>query len=223
MPTVGQDLFAELLNTDLNLHLADTGENWILEAANFVVRQATDDVDHTTTTTHMARKDDNIGDDDMDVSVDAKTQAANTTRLAGVAGRMTTADFSNAFRAYLQGDTVAADLVFEKIVAGSVTNLGSYNANIADDTYATIKLVLRAASRTAWLNGVERISDPNADALVGNQYAGIVQNGNAGAKVRVDNFLSESVAAAGHPAMRRFGLVAGMRPVEVGRDGVAVM
>jgi hypothetical protein len=148
----------------------------------------------------------------MDVSTDGMC-SVTVGRLFGICGRMTTADFDNAIEAYLAGDGTAVDIKLFSEVAGVRVENGSYDANIVAGTMTNLKLECRTVGGVlavvVYVDTVSRITKTYlTDVLAGNNYAGIIGNGNNINTVRLTNFLSESVAAAtGHPTMRRWGHV----------------
>lgn len=195
MATVGQDTFTEGSNTNLEDHTPEVGAAWAVEAATkFLIRAADDDVDHLNAAIEHARKGDDIGDDDMDVTGVCKCANASA-RIAGVTGRVASGSFNNCYEAYLNGDGGAVDVFLFKNVAGTRTQLGTWNGNLTNNTEYPLKLEIRTAAKKVYVDSVERISSSD-DSLTGNNYAGIVLNGSAGGntQTRVTSFLSESVA-----------------------------
>lgn len=229
MSVVGQDLFTEAVNTGLASHTPDVGAGWTLEVAgSYTVIAADDNLEHNNGVVEMARKGDDVGSADMDVSCNAMS-TNSTSRLTGVCGRMTTADFANAIQAYFVGDGgTTVDVKLYSEIGGVRVEDGSYDANIAQATMTALKLSLRTVASVlaaeVFVAGVSRITKTYlTDALAGNQYAGVIGQASGNNSVRLDDFLSESVAAAaGHPAMRRLGMTRFGRPVEMGRSQAMV-
>lgn len=194
MGTIGQDAFTAGSDENLESHTPDVGAGWSVEVATkFQVRGSTDDVDHTASAIEHARKGDDIGDDDMDVTGVCKCANASA-RIAGVTGRVASGSFNNCYEAYLNGDGSAVDVFLFKNIAGTRTQLGTWNGNLTNNTEYTVKLEIRTAAKKVYVNGTERISSSD-DSLTGNNYAGIVMNGSAGgnSQTRVTSFLSESI------------------------------
>jgi hypothetical protein len=194
--TVGSDLFTEAANNPLSAHSVTTGAGWTLEAAQFTVIAATDTLQHNLNAIQRARKGDDIGADDMDVSASVAVAGA-TLRLAGVCARMSTDNFINQYEAYVQFKTATTQDVFLfKNVAGTRTQLGTAVVTLNQNVQATLKLAIRAGTQEVFVNGVSQIATTEADAtLAGRQYAGVIMNGNNSSNALLDNFLSESVAA----------------------------
>lgn len=202
MATVGQDLFTEAADTELSVHTPNVGAGWTVEAGatTFTVVASTEELGKDATA-HYARKGDDIGGDIMDVTADVKSSATSA-RRSQVAGRMTTADFNNAYKGGTQADGSLIDYALDKEIGGTITNLGTYNANDPVDTYKTVKLEIRTAAKKLFVAGVERISSADEN-LAGNKYAGVFMLASASASTtRLDNWLSESVAVL-PPLLRR--------------------
>jgi hypothetical protein len=202
MAIVGSDTFTESSNTDLENHTPDVGSGWSVPGAgNFAIVGSNDDVSHTVGTTFdIARKEDDIGDDAMDVSASCKTHSATGSRHSGVAARVSGSDLDNGFLAVLRTANSSEDgnisLYLFKKVSGTVTELGSYTAGINSNELHTIKLSIRSGSQKVYLDDVERISATEPDStLQGNTYAGICMGGSASSHTRITTFQSESVEA----------------------------
>ncbi|NIO41045.1 MAG: hypothetical protein GTO41_13255 [Burkholderiales bacterium] len=198
MATKAQDTFTEASDTELQSHIPNTGTGWTCEggAGIMQVLGAEDAVQRQDFGRRYAREGTDIGDDNMDVSADCLGNSTTSGRDAGVAARMTTSDFDNAYHAYLDGDGGSAvDVYFYKEVAGSRTLLDSWNGNLSTGVYYTLKLEIRSGAQKVYVDGTERCSATEADStLQGNQYAGIAAQRTG---QRIDNFLSESVDPAG--------------------------
>lgn len=194
MPTVGQDSFTEASDTALASHTPDVGAGWSVEASEFTVLGATDNLQHNANTSRFARKGDDIGASAMDVSIKGAAEGTSA-RLFGPAGRMTTADFTNAINFSLNGN---GELEIFQEISGTRTRLAGPTAlsGYADGTVYTLKLEIRASSIKGYVDGVERISYTASDPLNTNQYAGIFVNGGTGT-IEMDDFLSESVGGGG--------------------------
>lgn len=199
MPIVGQDLFTEASNTNLENHTADVGGGWSVSTTGVLVVQAAEDnVSASGTLDRRARKGDDIGDDDMDVSADVKT-TTNTSRLAGVLARASTDGFNNQYEAFVIGNGAGNNPLVQlfKVVSGTPTQLGSIDCGVAASTFMTLKCAIRAGTQEVFINAVSKISATEADTtLQDRRYAGLVMNGAGSADCRLDNFLSESVADA---------------------------
>ena len=148
---------------------------------------------------------------DYTVQVIVNTPAGNT--FYGTAGRRVnqSTDDSDCYAAFVNetNDT----LTLYKRIAGSYTNLGSFAVTIAASTDYTVKLSMQGITIKAFLDGTERISvtdaslSANGDSAITTGTSGVVGG-------RFDDFLVEDFAApaAGHPTMRRWGGIPGMRP-----------
>ena len=109
MPTIASDLFVEGVDTDLASHTPNVGTGWTVEVANsYTVIAADDQVEHQNAAIEMAREGTNVGDDDMDVSLDVSTPTGST-RISGACALMASGDFNNAYQFYQQGDGTAGD------------------------------------------------------------------------------------------------------------------
>lgn len=197
MATIASATFTVGSDTALSAYTPETGTSFTLEAAQFTVVAANDDVRHNLGTMHRAREETTVGADQMDVSADVKV-GASASRRAGVCGRMTTANFTNQYEAYIQGTAggTTVDVFLFKNVGGTRTQLATSNQSLASGTYATLKLEIRAGSQIVKLNGTAVITATEADStLSGQTYAGIIMLGVGEATTRVDNFLSESVSS----------------------------
>lgn len=199
MATVGQDTFTEAANTDLASHTPDVGAGWSVQTASaFRDVGGTDDVAHQNASLERARKGDDIGGDQMDVSADVKV-SGNTGRIAGVCARMSTDGYADQYEAYLlrEGSGTQKTVKLFKNVGGTRTELGSATITLGDNTYTTLKLSIASGSQKVYTAGVERIAATEADStLSGRKYAGLLMLGTSfGDNTRIDNFLSESVAA----------------------------
>lgn len=205
MATVGSATFTVGSDTGIESYTPDVGAGFTQEAANaFTAINAGDALRGNGTTTRHARKEDDIGDDDMDVSADV-TAATSTARLAGVCGRMASGNFANMYRGYVQGSGSGQnDLVLEKVVSNVVTELAASRNRAGESTVSrTIKLQIRTADKKLFENGVEILTTAD-DSLTGNNYAGLIMNGGTNITTSVDNFLSESVSGGGGAVIPKF-------------------
>lgn len=196
MATIASATFTVGSDTALSSYTPDVGTGWSLEAAQFTVVAATDDCRHNGGSLNRAREGTTVGADQMNIQADCKVGAA-TTRRAGVCGRMTTADYTNQFEAYLQGTAggTTVDVFLFKNVAGTRTQLGTSNQTLGSGVYATVRLEIGKGSQVVKFNGATVITGAEADStLSGNFYAGIIMQGLGEATTRVENFLSESVS-----------------------------
>ena len=191
-PQVGYDTFTEGANTALTSHTPDVGAGWSVSGSTWTVVALTDTLTKTTGAADRARKGDDIGSDQMDVTADMAT-VGTTGIQTGVCGRMTTADYVNQYEAYLAGDGLTVDLALDKVVSGTRTSLGTFDLNALSLAVVSVKLEVRTAAKKVYAGGVERITTAD-NSLTGQQYAGVTGNG-ASATRNWDNFLSESVGA----------------------------
>lgn len=197
MATIASATFTVGSDTALSSYTPDVGTSFSLEAAEFTVIAATDEVRHTGAQLKRAREETTIGSDQMNVQADCKV-SASASRQAGVCARMTTADYANQFEAYLQGTSggTTVDVFLFKNVGGTRTQLGTSNQTLNAGVYATLRLEIGAGSQVVKLNGSTVITGSEADStLSGQTYAGIIMRGASDTNTRVDNFLSESVVA----------------------------
>jgi hypothetical protein len=201
---VGQDDFTVGVTTVLEAHTptcggGTCGAGWSNESNLLSISAAVDAVFSETSATAMGRKEDNIGSDEMDCTVNART-TNSAARLAGVCGRMTTANFDNAICAYLNGDGATAntvDLVLTKEVGGTITALAArFEANFAPDTDHLLRLKIRTNSIAVDLDATPNVVTATDNSLAGNTYCGIILNSNNSSTIRVLDFVSESVTAA---------------------------
>lgn len=195
MATVGSDTFTESSNTALASHTPDVGSAWTVEASQFTVLAASDDVRHETNVLQRARKGDSIGTDDMDVSASCKVPSTSP-RSAGVCARMALADYANQYEALLEGSGTSntPNVHLYKNVAGVRTQLATTTISLTNSTYATVKLSIRSGSQEVFVGGVSRLTATEPDTtLQGQTYAGIVMQGHSSATTGLDTFLSESV------------------------------
>lgn len=212
--TVGSDLFTDTAATALTAHTPDVGASWAAETgANLGINNATTQGSAVTpagNATTYGRKGDDIGDDNMDVTGTLHSSATSTSRFVGVCGRMTSANFDNAMCARLIGNATNLTLQLTTEIAGTgptvVPTCGTAATTFALSTVHTVKLEIRTGTQKVYVGGVEHISCTEADTVLqGNNYAGIIINGNV-LGISVDNFLSESVAAnINFFLRRRFG------------------
>lgn len=206
--TVGQDTFIEAADTDLESHTPTcTGTcgagGWTVSSAgNLDVIAAQHTVVGVGTTTRFGRKEDDIGDDNMDVTVRCKSNLSSS-RFCGLMARMSNSVIDSGYSVRLRGDGTNVDVEFGRWNTGTFTQIGStFQANIATNTFVTIKLSIRTGTQDVYLDtgggfGSPIISATEADSqFAGNNYAGIVLNSNTASDIRCDDFHSESVAAA---------------------------
>ena len=203
MATKAQDTFTDTDNTALNAHTPDTGTGWTCITGWKIGKFDANEVSAPTNATiEAAMEDTDIGDDDMDVSVDLSNawDTADDSDQIGAAGRILSTNQAsiddNHYRAV--ADVVnGASMGFElfKVVTGTETSLGTHAQDPA--TGDTIKLEIRTGTKKLYVNGSELISSSD-DSLTGNQFAGITHNGQKETHY-YDNFLSEDVAAAANP------------------------
>lgn len=142
---------------------------------------------------------------EVEVEADIVTVLSNV----GVIGRV-----QDASNFYLWRSLSGTNQLYKQ-VSGSYTLLAT--GSITSVSGDRLKLRCDGSSIKGYVNGVEDASVTDSSLTTGTKV-GIY--GGAG---YVDDFASTALGgAAGHPAMRRFGLVAGCRPVEIGREGAYI-
>ena len=99
------------------------------------------------------------------------------------------------FAAILEGnaDKTGADVVLYRLDNGSETELGRYNANVANNTEVTIRLESNGDNHEVFVDGTSRIGPVTDSAHNTNQFAGIFGKVPEGSIL--DNFKSEDVGA----------------------------
>lgn len=201
--TIANDTFTDTGSTLLSSHTpTPTGTSWDTDGASGLRIDAGGTfLTSNTDTLLFARETTTVGDDDMTVSADARVPT-NNGREAGVTGRIpdTVSGSANCYSAVIEEDSSdTVDLKLRKRVASVETELGSYDANVAVNTYHAVKLEITTASKKAYLAGTERISSSD-DVLTGNNYCGVTHQNSSS---QVDNYLCESVTAAASTALMR--------------------
>lgn len=196
MATVAQDTFTEAADTALSAHAPDIGTGWTTVTPMFVaftVLAATDRLEASEKDAGGARENTSVGSDNMDVSFTLVTPPAGV-KGGLAAGRIPSGVFDAKNGYYIVADKVNNKWELHKLVADVTTLLGTYVATPAAGD--TMKLQIRTAAKKVLIASVERISSTD-DSLTGNFFAGLL-TGRVGAddKWVLDDFLSESVAAA---------------------------
>lgn len=195
--TVASDSFTEAVDVFIELHVpSPTGTSWTPdELLNTTVVGATDNVQpEDSASIVIAREGTDVGDDDMDVSVDITMNTNNSAHRAGCAARIAGADLINYYQVYAVGNSGTVRTInLEKTVAGAVSSLGTYDlTTVANTDVTTLKLEIRTAAKKVYTNGTERISTAD-DSLTGNNFGGLYGRNTS---PRIDNYLCESVGAA---------------------------
>lgn len=209
--TIGQDTFTDTSGTNLEDHTCTPGGScgagtWTVENAGIIDISTGNNAFSTNATTQMARKGDDIGDDEMDCSVTARLNTVSGSRRAGVCARMSASAPFDGFCAFLILDVVDGniDVNLTKEVGGTITQLGSqYEGNFATSDIVTLKIKIRNGTQAVDVNAVtDAITASETDAtLAGNNHCGIILNSNNTNTIYVDTFHSESIDAP--PATRR--------------------
>lgn len=108
--------------------------------------------------------------------VEAKVKSSTPTNSdvrVGVVGRRLVDGSNTYYRAFLYGGADGSRGVrLQRVVSGSVTNMGSYQFDWAADTYYTLKLEIKDATKKVFVDTVERISSTN-NSITGTGRAGI--------------------------------------------------
>lgn len=197
MATKASDTFTEASDTDLKDHTPDTGTGWDTDGdTQPEVEGSSDQLQHhNNSTPDCGREETDIGDDDMDVTMDCYLGDDQDNRRCGVTGRVasTEAGEDNAYWGYLQGDDAGGmNAVLDKVVSSSTTNLSSSSVMFDPLTDTVeVKLEIRTAAKKVYLDSMEELSSSD-DSLTGNNFAGVIISRQ---DPRGDNFLSESVGA----------------------------
>jgi hypothetical protein len=129
----------------------------------------------------------------------------------GVIGRVQ--DASNYYLLRVAGGGNPVELYKQVATAYTLLDTGTTGVVSGD----TLKISCNGSTIKGYVNGVEEVSVTDSSLTTGTKV---------GIRIRgyIDDFASADVggAPAGHPALRRLGLVAHCRPAEIGREGVRV-
>lgn len=205
MATVGQDNFTDTADTFLENHTAsvDVGLGWQVQAVEEWIIGATTEnhVAEDTGTQNSAKKLDDIGSEEMDVTVNVVNgKHDDAASSAGGMVSMPSADIATStnrdgYAAVIIGDagTTTHHLKLFRVTDGSRTELGDYDTLSTNTSQSwEIKIQKRSSGTRieVILDGTSRITSNDADHT--GQFAGIHAES---ADATVDNFLSEDVGA----------------------------
>ena len=218
------DTFTETSDTEITSHTPNTGTGWSGIQNNLTCTQpsgaATSPVIQASTDTAKICLGSTITDAGQWASAQpdptsvtqtitvtfASIYSGSGTRTVGIFGRRT--DNDNAYVVYIYPNGHANDSVnLYKIVSGTATSLGSYDATLAIGTI--IKLEITDSAKKVYVDGTERISSAdNSLTSIGTWGLGFgrwqgtsatILAGNATFDWRLDDFLTEDTPSASPP------------------------
>jgi uncharacterized delta-60 repeat protein len=199
------DTFTESSDTALTSHTPDIGTGWtevfddttpgtnaqVIASRDIV--QAGDGDETNTGQAYTAQPDPTSVDQAISITLSA-LETDNNTKPVGIFGRRTDNDNFYYVRILPNGHDTYDTVELWKMVSGTPTSLGSYDATLAANT--VIKLEIRDASKKVYVDGTERISSSD-NTLTGAGTWGLFfgnyngTGGNCRTTWDLDNFLAE--------------------------------
>jgi len=219
--TLLSDTFTDTDATSLSSHTMDVGSGWTLHNGTWVITSNKARETATGSTTYVA----SAQASNADVTVTADITTPNATAYAGGLGFRIT-DSSNFWNAVFERDAAGTPYVqLNQVTTGSSTNRGSATLTSAITNATTqLQAVCNAAQIDVYVAGVLKITYASATFNQTTTRHGLaIYRDGSYAEINVDNFLVESLAASGQPAMRRGGLADSIaHPLELGHKSVKV-